>query len=271
MSEELNINVDPTETQNTDQKETVNPYEAKALEKGWKPKDQFEGDPAEWRDAREFLDRGELLDTIHGANRKVKQLENALKHFAELHKTVSITAYNKALKDLKARQAVAVENADRDEFEAVSREIDETQIQLNKEVENVSKVTSEIDSAEDIETVFKSFVSKNAWYETNPEAKEYADEQGQLFKAKNPNTSFQDMLNYVETKTKKLFKELDPNRKPAPQVLGNSRTSNGVNKKTDRLDYSEFSELELKIASDMARNKVVSSRDEYLRMIKESR
>jgi hypothetical protein len=36
------------------------------MERGWTPKDQWKGDPAQWRPADVWLDRGEFLQTIQG-------------------------------------------------------------------------------------------------------------------------------------------------------------------------------------------------------------
>jgi len=62
MSEELNSEVQ-TEVLNE-----PSPAEAKAMERGWVPKDVWEADEKnagkKWRDAEEFNDRGELFEKI---------------------------------------------------------------------------------------------------------------------------------------------------------------------------------------------------------------
>ena len=71
MSEELIV---PGEQQSStmavqaDDKQTttpdVDPYESEAREQGWKPKEEYEGDPEKWRPAKEFVERGELFGKI---------------------------------------------------------------------------------------------------------------------------------------------------------------------------------------------------------------
>ena len=45
----------------------TNPYEGEAREMGWRPKEEWQGEPEKWRDAKEFVERGELygkIDTV---------------------------------------------------------------------------------------------------------------------------------------------------------------------------------------------------------------
>jgi len=52
--------------------------EIQARESGWKPKDEWDGDPTEWVSAEEFNRRGEYLRKIHNQNRKIKQLDDVV-------------------------------------------------------------------------------------------------------------------------------------------------------------------------------------------------
>ena len=54
------------ETQQVEQQSTpqVDPYEEAARKEGWRPKEEFEGDPEKWRPAKEFVERGELFGKI---------------------------------------------------------------------------------------------------------------------------------------------------------------------------------------------------------------
>jgi hypothetical protein len=49
--------------------------ELEAISKGWKPKSTYDGDSSQFRTAREFLERGELLDVIRNQNKRLKRLE----------------------------------------------------------------------------------------------------------------------------------------------------------------------------------------------------
>jgi len=49
--------------------------ELEAISKGWKPKSTYEGDSSQFRTAKEFLERGELLDVIRNQGKRLKRLE----------------------------------------------------------------------------------------------------------------------------------------------------------------------------------------------------
>ena len=47
------------------------PVEATARTQGWKPKEEFTGDPALWVDAKEFVGRAPLFDKIKGQSKEL--------------------------------------------------------------------------------------------------------------------------------------------------------------------------------------------------------
>lgn len=87
-------------------------YEAEAVAKGWKPKEEFSGDLEEFRPAKEWLERGELLDTIHSQNREVKALKETVDHLATVSKKVEEHTRARTIAELEARHRDAVEIGD---------------------------------------------------------------------------------------------------------------------------------------------------------------
>ena len=57
-------------TPNTPEPAQFDEYEQRASAEGWVPKEEWTGDPAQWRPAKEFLDRGELFKKIEEQVRK---------------------------------------------------------------------------------------------------------------------------------------------------------------------------------------------------------
>lgn len=102
--------------------------EERALRTGWKPLDQFKGDPAKWIDAETFVKRAEEDPAIvHATNRqlqkaldlankrfetRVGQLEDTLSKFAAHHSKSEQRQYERAMRDLQAKQDAAVEAND---------------------------------------------------------------------------------------------------------------------------------------------------------------
>ena len=79
--------------------------EQRALDQGWVPKDEWAGEPDDWRPAREFLDRGELFKKIDDQNRTIKDLKRAQADFAKHHEKVREIEFKRALESLKAHLA----------------------------------------------------------------------------------------------------------------------------------------------------------------------
>jgi hypothetical protein len=57
--------------------------EQRAAEQGWRPQDEWDGEPDDWRTAREFLDRGEFFKKIDEQNRTIKELRKTQTDFAK--------------------------------------------------------------------------------------------------------------------------------------------------------------------------------------------
>ena len=93
-----------TQTIQQDPAPQVDSYEQQAREQGWRPKEEYEGDPEKWRPAKEFVERGELFGKIDHMGKELKETRKALKMLQEHHSKVKETEYNNALKELKALQ-----------------------------------------------------------------------------------------------------------------------------------------------------------------------
>ena len=98
--------------------------EQKAMEQGWVPQDQWEGDPEQWRPAKEFLDRGELFKKIEDQNRTIKEFKRALDDLKQHHSKTRETEYARALQALKAQKKTALEEGDADTVIKLDDQID---------------------------------------------------------------------------------------------------------------------------------------------------
>lgn len=135
--------------------------EARARNLGWKPLDQFKGDEKDFIDASEFVRRGEeVLPIMKAANSKlekqVQRLEKTLEKFAEHHSKTEARAYERALSDLEARQAEAVEANDH----AAVKEITKEMVALEKEV-----AKPKADETDDGEEAFNDWKAENPWFD----------------------------------------------------------------------------------------------------------
>lgn len=98
-------------------------YEVEAMAKGWRPKAEFSGDPDEFRSAKEWLERGELLETIHSLNRQVKEQKEVVDHLAKVSKKVEEHTRERTIAELEAKHREAVEIGDVERAAAVAKDM----------------------------------------------------------------------------------------------------------------------------------------------------
>ena len=122
MSTELNapqdepiVNLDNANNEPTP-KIDVDPYEEEAREQGWKPQDEYEGDPNKWRPAKEFVERGELFGKIDSLGKELKETRKALKMLQDHHSKVKETEFDRAVTELKGLQKKHLEEGNSDEY-----------------------------------------------------------------------------------------------------------------------------------------------------------
>jgi len=192
------------------------PAEEKALEQGWVPQDEWDGDPDQWRPAKEFLDRGELFKKIEDQNRTIKEFKRALDDLKGHHAKTRETEYARALAALKEQKIAALEDGDAAKVIKLDDQIDlvrEEQAQL-KQIEQPKEA--------EIDPVFSSWVDKNKWYSNDEPMKAYADALGRslAYKGLKPEA----VLAEVEKQVKQEFphKFRNPNKDKPGAVEGSS-------------------------------------------------
>jgi len=152
--------------------------EAAARAMGWRPLDEFSGDPSRHVDAQTFYKRGQEVMPILKAQTKtlLKRLdaaEKSAKQAAEYFSKAEERAYHRALADIRAEQEAAVESGDIEAHRKASDKLDKLG-KLEKPGSSGSEM-SEDQRAED----FADWGKANKWYATNSVMQAYADAQAQ--------------------------------------------------------------------------------------------
>jgi hypothetical protein len=210
--------------------------EEQASHQGWVPKDEWEGDPEQWRPAKEFIDRGELFKKIDEQNRTIKEFKRTLDEFSKHHQKVKETEYKRALSDLKAQKKAALVEGDADAVVDIDEKIDlvrEAQIEALKAP--VQSAPAEADPQNNI--IFNAWVNRNSWYTSNKAMRAYADRVGNDLGAQG-GVSPTDLLARVEAEVKREFADRfkNPNRDKPGSVEG---SSNKGGKSKDSFTLSE--------------------------------
>lgn len=161
--------------------------ELRAMDMGWKPLDQWEGDKSDHRSAKEYIDRGELLGKLKQTNTELRELKAMVSTLSEHNRRVHEEAYKQAIVDLKKAKVEALRNED---HEAVVN-IDEQLASRKQELQVVQTTPRIQPQAPEASPVFQDWLSKNSWYTqdeamqfwANGEAIKYAKTSGRVDEA----------------------------------------------------------------------------------------
>lgn len=261
MSEELqNINSDVP----VNDEIQADPYEVEARAQGWKPKEEYEGDPNKWRPAKEFVERGELFGKIDTLGKELKETKKALTMLQEHHSKVKETEYKRAVEELKALQKRHLEEGNADEYLQTTELLTDLKAE-QKAREVVEKQVSQ-QVAKTPDPRFTAWVEQNTWYATNREMREFADAIGLQHAQANPQKAPEEVLTYVTTQVKRAFSEafVNPNRNKPSAVEGSSTPSG--NKK----DSFELTDEERKVMNTFLRTGALT-KEEFIADLKKMR
>lgn len=175
--------------------------ESKARAQGWKPEDEYQGDPKRWRPAKEYLRiadnnlpllRSQVRDLtakVEQGNKTVEELRADLKasrqtfkEFNEFHEQTAEREYSRAMKQIKADMKQAVKDSDEEAAERLDKERDELEKEhrerlAKKSEETKGKTNGTGDGGGDGELPAEvaTWMKDNPWYEDEPDMSIYAD------------------------------------------------------------------------------------------------
>lgn len=213
---------EPTQEETTEEVK-YSEVELRAMEQGWKPLDQWEGDPAEHRSAREYLDRGELLGVIKATKGELRELKNALRYMSEHQRKVHQSAYEQALSDLRKQKVDAIERGDGQKVVELDDRIQEHQ----QAIQTIRRAPAPV-SEQDVSPTFENWLTRNQWYQTDPAKQAWANELavsfGRTKKAAGEPVQEQELYDYITKEYRRIFVEpLRAKAPPAPD--GGSKTA----------------------------------------------
>lgn len=242
--------------------ETANPVMDQAVSAGWKPKEEFEGDPNTWVDYPEFVRRGELFDAIKNTKKEVRELKKTLSDLSAHHKRTAETERRNVLEALKneKKQALADGNYDRVvEVDDVIADVKAAPVQAQPEASST--------------LVFDSWIQDNQWYEKDKTLKVFADSMAKEILAESPNIPPEAFY----TEVTKLVKQEFPHKFEKPsgpagnKVAGRPAINGRVNGvSSSQVTYASLSPEEQQMHDRFVRRGVMKSED-YMKEISAQR
>jgi hypothetical protein len=191
-----------------------NDYEQVAISKGWKPKEEFKGDISDWRPAKEWLDRGELLDQLSDLRKKHSKSETVLRTIAEQNEKLAQMLAQEQQKKLENELQAAAEIGDAEQVKSINAAI----IKHQKEVDAIK-----IPEISEDKSAVDDFIQRNgSWFrapgEHNAKMTQYAIEYDSHLLNTLPSISPPDRMKLVEEAVKKEF---ETNNQRAPVMNKN--------------------------------------------------
>lgn len=245
-----------------DEPQELSAIEQKALDMGWRPREDFDGDEETFIDAKEFVRRQPLFDKIEAGTKEVKQLRKALEQFKNHYSKVKETEYNRALAALKTQRKTALENNDGDRFELIDAEIKNVEKQAEEARE--AQETPIVQDEPAVPAEFQQWKNRNRWYDSKRYMRTFADDFGTSLHQRGASTD--EVLRQVEQEVRKKFPDefTNPKKLAAPDVESSRQTPKGNSKKDDY----PLTDEERSTMLSFERNKVMS-RSEYIASLKE--
>jgi len=255
---EVEVTDVPEETSNEGEQEYTED-EIQALESGWKPKDQWEGDAKKWVPAEEYNRRGELFGKIDSMGRDLRDTKKALRMLQDHHGKVKETEYNRALSSIREAKKQALAEGDVD----LAAEADERMMDIK--TERLAENQRLQQQATQIDPRFTEWKTKNHWYDTEGELRAFADDVGIAHAKANPEKSPEEVLKYVESRVKRTYPEMftNPNR-GKPNAVGGREVQSA--RKASNSDFA-MSEDERKVMMTFV-NEGVMTKDQYIADLK---
>ena len=257
MNEDVDVNEDGTEVPETPEYSDI---ELRALDMGWRPKEEFQGSEDDFIDAKEFVRRKPLFEKIEGQSKQIKAVTKALEALKVHYTRVEQAAVEKAINTMKQQRKVALSDGDGEQFELIDDEIKKAESQL-AQIEQVKNAP--LVEEENVHPEWKAFTDRNPWYTSTGYMKTFADQIGSELAAQGIAPA--EVLRQVEQAVRKEFpaKFTNPRKNEAPDVEAQRGTSN----KRVSSEENSLSEVERKIMNDLVRSGVMT-KEKYLADLK---
>lgn len=147
--------------------------EEQARSAGWRPKEEYQGDPEKWVDAGEFVRRGQLFDKINHQHREIRELRKAVEGLVDHNRKIEETTKTRLIAELKAAKKMALDEGDT----AAAVEIDERIYDAKIELKEAKSQTT-AQAAQEIDPAYWDFTQGNPWYTKDRAMTAFADQLG---------------------------------------------------------------------------------------------
>jgi len=237
--------------------------EDRARKQGWRPIDEWDGDPEDWVGPEAFVVRGELFNKIKNQSKTINELNTVVQDLKQHHEKTSEREYERALNYLKAQKKEALEDGEHDRVMEIDDKISETQKDWDKQKqEAAAKPTVNPDFEQWVED------PKNKWYVENKVLRAAADRLAEEYASQKPNATFEEVVQHVETELKD---DIPTGRKPKPQTRVNEPSYSGQRgSQGGKSLVGKLNEEQLAVGKRFVRRKVFNNLNDYAKELQKN-
>lgn len=186
---------------------TPNDDERRALANGWRPQNEYNGDPDLWKSAKLFNRDGELYDYISQSKKELGSVKQALQQLDARNQQIAEASYKRGLEDNAKRMREAAAIGDIKTVDTLREEL----VNLDRPQRATQNTNAQSDFKEENIRQLQYFKARNAWFDaTRPENFEivkYTTEADKLLGMTHPGLSPLDHFKMLEDNVKAKFSD----------------------------------------------------------------
>lgn len=234
--------------------------EAQARAQGWKPLEEFGGDPRKWVEARVWVENAPLVAQVKAHKQKIREqnraLEAAQQHYSRVHEV----AYQKALQDIgeAKRQAIIEQDV------AKVEQLDQERARIEVERMKAPQPTITVDPS------YQEWIDANPTIVGDPQLKSFAIAYEQTLLTTEPDIDkrLEETTKAVRTAFPDRFKNV--RRQQAPVVEGSQTSVTPTNGTSKKFGVSDLNNEERTVMNRLVNSGVLTA-EQYLKDIQEAR
>ncbi len=258
---------DPVVEPVVEQTPTLSKVEQEAMDHGWQPESEFQADPKnegkKWRSADDFMDRKSLFDKIGEQHKELRNLKKGIDALSQHNATIEKSAYERALKELRAERKKALEDNDIVRAEEIRDQIDE----VRDRQAAAPKVAQSQEAPE-----FTQWKGMNSWYGNDVALTAWADTVGRTLsgQGKSPAEVLVEVARLAREEFPHKFNKRNPNKDDAPRTNTGGRPAGG-SRETFQLTEEESRIMNTMLRAGVKQDGKPMTKESYIAQVKRAK
>ncbi len=219
--------------------------EKEAMQKGWRPKDEFKGDASEWTPARQWLKQKDLYDRISTQNKQIKEMRdmvNRLVNFAVEDKQKNAQTELSKIKEIRTE---AIRRGDVDAVERIDAQLESSK----QEITRLRNVNDEIPQE------VKDFAKDNSsWFNTDTPENEamwtYARRKDSELMKQYPQMDLSERLEMTKRLTFDYFHNKNTSSKKTVETLTGLHDVYQKKSRSNEIEFNSLPDIHKKVILD---------------------